>query len=191
MIIRPVDNHNGNKAEVAAMYPDIYLVLGKRSRGGRSDMMEDDIAAVLGGKDRTVHQVGPDDSVLEAVRQMNSASVGSLVVVDHDELLGIFTERDVLVRLVEQRRDPATTAVREVMTDDPLCVGPDTSVEDTMILMTENHCRHVPVVDDGDLRGLVSIGDLIRWTVRDRDVRLDRLLRAMRLPKKRKRGPES
>lgn len=153
--------------------------------------MEDDIAAVLGAKDGWVHQVGPDDSVLEAVRRMNIASVGSLVVVDNDELLGIFTERDVLVRLVEQRRDPATTPVREVMTEDPLCVGPDTSIEDTMILMTENHCRHVPVVADGELHGLVSIGDLIRWTVRDRDVRLDRLLRAMRLPNKREPGSAS
>jgi CBS domain-containing protein len=150
--------------------------------------MANDIGAVLQAKGSAVRTVAPDDTVLDAVRQMNAASVGSLVVMDADELVGIFTERDVLVRLVEQRRDPADTRVREVMTDDPLCVGPDTSVEDTMILMTENHCRHVPVLEGAELRGVVSVGDLIRWTVRDRDVRLDRLLRAMRLPVRRDSG---
>jgi CBS domain-containing protein len=146
--------------------------------------MGDDIAAVMSHKGRGLHCVSPEDTVIEAVRKMNAAGVGSVVVTDGDDLVGIFTERDVLVRLVEQCRDPASTVVREVMTEDPLCVGMETSVEDTMILMTENRCRHVPVLDGDALQGLVSIGDLIRWIVRDRDVRLDKLLRALRLPKR-------
>jgi CBS domain-containing protein len=67
------------------------------------------------------------------------------------------------------------------MTEEPLCVSPEATVEDAMILITENRCRHVPVVLGGELVGLISIGDLIRWQVRDRDVRLEDMLRSIRL----------
>jgi len=98
-----------------------------------------------------------------------------------ERIVGIFTERDVLVRVIAGERDPSTTAVEEVMTPDPLCIGPDALVEDVIVLITENHCRHLPVVDDGRMIGLISIGDLMRWVVRNQDRRIDAMLRAMRV----------
>jgi len=145
------------------------------------DAMQHRIRDVLSLKGERLLTAEPAETVLSAVRRMNAAAIGCLPVVERDRLVGIFTERDALVRVVEAERAPADTLVREVMTEGPLCVSPGTTVEDTMIFMTENHCRHLPVVEADELAGLISIGDLIRWLVRDKDVRIERLLGAMRV----------
>jgi len=143
--------------------------------------MNDTITNILATKPADVHTVSPTDSVSVAVRTMNFRGVGALPVVDNGRLVGIFTERDVLVRIIDEEKDSSATLVREVMTPDPICVGPDATVADSMLLITENHCRHLPVVHKNELVGLVSIGDLIRWVVRDHNDRLDAMLRAMRV----------
>lgn len=125
--------------------------------------MKDTLAAVLVHKGNTVHSVAPTATVLDAVRTMNEAKIGAVMVCESSEMLGIFTERDVLCRVVDSDRDPASTRVVEVMTSDVITVPSTINVEDAMAVITEKRCRHLPVVDGEDLKGLVSIGDLTRW----------------------------
>jgi CBS domain-containing protein len=117
---------------------------------------------VLHGKaQRPPVTTSPDASVLEATRLMNRERIGSLLVIRAGRLVGIFTERDVLERVVVEMRSPALTAVGEVMTDAVVCCKPSTPVEEVGDLMHHRRIRHVPVVDaDGTVMGLVSIGDL-------------------------------
>jgi CBS domain-containing protein len=121
------------------------------------------ISDILADKGTSVFIVSPAVSVREAVRLMNAHGVGCLVAVERGRLAGIFSERDVLKRVVDRGRDPETTLVREVMTADVVTVAPELPVTDAMSLMTARRVRHLPVLDaSGDLLGLVSIGDLMR-----------------------------
>jgi len=115
-----------------------------------------------------IHGVTPDTSVCDCVRKMTTEAIGALVVVEGTRLLGIFTERDALQRVLAEGRDPANTRVAEVMTKDPCCVGPDATVGDAMELVTRRRFRHLPVVDKGRLLAVVSSGDLTHWLVQDR-----------------------
>ena len=137
--------------------------------------MHTPLSEVLAKKGTDFYCVGTDVTVVHAVQEMNRRAIGSLLVVEQGELLGIFTERDVLVRVVDKGLDPAVVKVRQCMTKDPLTVSPDTSVEDAMVLVTRYRCRHLPVVEEGRILGLVSIGDLTRWAVRDREHEIDDL----------------
>ena len=128
--------------------------------------MNDPIAKVLEHKGSDVVTVSPETTVLVAVQQMNDRKIGALLVLERGGPVGIFTERDVLVRVVAAGADPKTTPVSEVMTRNPVMVRSDVTVADTMVVMTERRCRHLPVVDDTRLRGLISIGDLTSWLVR-------------------------
>ena len=143
--------------------------------------MKSRIAELLEFKGNEIISASPRETVCDAAKRMNQHGIGALPVMDEGRLVGIFTERDVLARVVEGNRHAVSTRIEEVMTREPLCVGPATSIEDTMILITENRCRHIPVVEGERLVGLVSIGDLVRWQVRDQDVRLDAMLRSIRL----------
>ncbi|MEC9372301.1 MAG: CBS domain-containing protein [Planctomycetota bacterium] len=103
----------------------------------------------------------PDASVLEAARVMNEHHIGSLAVVDaQKQLVGIITERDVLTRVVAPERRPGETKVSEVMTHPVLCCGPETPLDEVRALMREKRIRHLPVVEEGSLVGMISIGDL-------------------------------
>ncbi|MBD3872540.1 MAG: CBS domain-containing protein [Acidobacteria bacterium] len=134
--------------------------------------MKETIDAVLADKGAKVHCVVPGATVLAAVRKMNEEHIGALLVCDGSEVLGIFTERDILCRVIDSPRDPTTTAVAEVMTTDLVAVSPDTQVEEAMAVITENRCRHLPVIDGGNLVGLVSIGDLTHWVSRHQEVHI-------------------
>jgi CBS domain-containing protein len=117
----------------------------------------------------TVHVVVPETTVLEAVDRMCAAHVGALLVVRGDTLVGVFSERDLMTRVVLDQRDPATTHIGEVMTPGTVSVTLDTSAHDAMALMTSRRVRHLPVTDGRRIAGVVSIGDLVRWAVTDRD----------------------
>jgi CBS domain-containing protein len=138
--------------------------------------VKDTLAAVLAHKGTKVHCVVPDATVLVAVRKMNEERIGALLVCEGDDVLGIFTERDILCRIVDSTRDPATTAVAEVMTDELVAVAPDTLVEEAMAVITAKRCRHLPVIEDGNLVGLVSIGDLTSWVSRHQEVHIQDLV---------------
>jgi len=115
-----------------------------------------------GGPSASVVTVGPDATVRDAARRMNEHRIGCLVVTNADgRIAGIFTERDVLSRIVAEGKDPGTVRVGDVMTKDVLVCRPDTTTDELRALMREKRIRHVPVVDpDGELVGIVSIGDL-------------------------------
>jgi CBS domain-containing protein len=129
--------------------------------------MNDPIARVLEHKGSEVATITPDTMVIVAVHKMNERKIGALLVVDSERPVGIFTERDVLVRVVAAGLDPKTTPVNEVMTRNPVIVQSTVTVKEALFVITEKRCRHLPVVDDDGLRGLISIGDLTSWLVRD------------------------
>lgn len=121
------------------------------------------IGEILAGKRlRDVVTIEAGDSVLEAVRRMDDANTGSVVVLEGDRLAGIFTERDLMRRVVLRGYDVASTAVSQVMTRDLIFTEPDEAGEEAMSKMTHHRCRHLPVVDGERLVGLVSIGDLMK-----------------------------
>jgi CBS domain-containing protein len=121
------------------------------------------ITAILDRKGRNVFSVSPTMTVAEAVSEMNRHRVGSVLVLDAGQLVGIFTERDVLRRVVGAGVDPKRTLVADVMTGSVITISPEASVEETMVLFTEKRCRHLPVLDHGKLVGTISIGDITRW----------------------------
>jgi CBS domain-containing protein len=127
-----------------------------------------DILAVKGPH---VLSIGPDATVLDAALLMNEHKVGSLLVKSAGRLIGIITERDLLQRVVAQRRDPAATSVAEVMTVEVACCRPETSIDEARGVMKNRRIRHLPVVDDNEqLLGVVSIGDLNAYLSHDQEV---------------------
>lgn len=121
------------------------------------------VAEILREKaNQSVVTVSPDASVFEAVRIMAERSIGAVVVVQGDEVLGMLTERDYASKIVLQDRSSRTTKVRDIMTDSVYYVGRADTREHCMAMMTERHFRHLPVIEDGKLIGLLSIGDLVK-----------------------------
>lgn len=125
--------------------------------------MDIPISALLGEKSGKVYSIASDATVLEAVGEMNRLQIGSIIALDGERLVGIFTERDVLKRVVAAGLSPATTRVSEVMTVEVETIMPSATIEETMHAMTARRHRHLPVIDEGRLVGLVSIGDITRW----------------------------
>lgn len=121
------------------------------------------ITAILDRKGKNVFFVAPNVSVADAVAEMNRQRVGSVLVLEAGQLVGIFTERDVLRRVVGAGLDPKRTVVADVMTPGVITISPEATIEETMVLFTEKRCRHLPVVDGGRLVGTISIGDVTRW----------------------------
>ena len=111
-------------------------------------------------KGGTVASLGPGATVLEAALLMNERGIGSVIVIDKDRLAGIFTERDVLRRVVAEQRDPATTKLADVMTSPVACAAPHTTLDEIRQVMRERRIRHVPVVNAKRVLGMISIGDL-------------------------------
>ncbi len=118
---------------------------------------------------RAVHTVPPDATVMQAVETMCAAKVGAVLVCTGSACTGIFSERDLMTRVILKHRDPVTTKVADVMTEDVAAVGPEVSTEEAMAIMSDHRCRHLPVIDGGQVVGLVSIGDLVRHESRDQD----------------------
>ena len=116
---------------------------------------------------KAIHSVGPDTPVTECVRLMAASKIGALIVLDGERLIGIFTERDALNKVLARGLDPGNTKVSEVMTKDPYYIPPTTTVDDAMKLITKRRFRHLPIVDNGKVLAVVSSGDLTHWLVRD------------------------
>jgi CBS domain-containing protein len=119
------------------------------------------VKAILATKGSYVSTIGKDATVQQAASVMNEHKIGSLVVLDREHVVGMFTERDILVRVVGEYRDPGKTTVAEVMTTDVFCCRPETTLEEARTAMKDRRIRHMPVVcDDDRICGLISIGDL-------------------------------
>jgi CBS domain-containing protein len=127
----------------------------------RGHVIMANVKDILFQKDNRLLTIEPGASVYDAARLMNEHKVGSLLVMAADRLIGIFTERDILQRVVAQRRDPVDTHVDDVMSAEVICCRPHTSLEEASGVMKNRRVRHLPVVDDdGQVLGIVSIGDL-------------------------------
>lgn len=132
----------------------------------------DTIAAVLQEKGTQIFTVSPTTTAQEAAETMVKHNVGSVLVVEAGKPIGIFSERDLMVRVVVPGKDPKKVKVREVMTEGVAVVEPHTRVKQAMAIMTEKRCRHLPVVAEGKIVGLVSIGDLVRWLSKDQEFQI-------------------
>ena len=119
---------------------------------------------ILAKKGSQVYSIDPQATVLKATQLMNYYKIGALVVTDGPRVVGMFTERDVLRRVVAEGRDPSTTSVEEVMTADVACAQMRTTLEEAAGVMKNRRIRHLPVCDEEDrLEGIISIGDLNAW----------------------------
>jgi CBS domain-containing protein len=137
------------------------------------------VQSILDRKGTVVHRVSEDDTVLAAAHAMNSQRVGALVVTRGDLVVGIFTERDILCRVVAAQRAPATTLVRDVMTTPVAVCAPDTTRDECRAVMRHRRLRHLPVVNNGQLAGIVSIGDVLEATEADQGLTIHYLYEYM------------
>ena len=130
---------------------------------------------LLDAKGRNVLSIPPDASVLDAVRLMAEQGVGALVVLDGNALAGIVTERDYARKVILKGRSSRTTAVRDIMTAEVVTTSSEVTVEQCMNTVTEQRIRHLPVVDDGSLVGIISIGDLVKAVIADQQEAIEHL----------------
>jgi CBS domain-containing protein len=125
------------------------------------------VSEILDEKGHRVLMIDADASVLEAVKQMVAANVGSLLVTDGGEIAGVVSERDFLRRVAVDGGSDIEASVREIMSSPLVVVTPQTSVDECMALMTNRRIRHLPVVDAGEVTGIVSIGDVVKFKSRE------------------------
>ena len=130
----------------------------------------DTVRDILQNKGHVVYTVNPESSVYEALETLESKNLGSLVVLEEcGKLDGIFTERDYARKVILKGRSSKETRVMDIMTESPVFVTPDCKIEYCMQLMTDKHIRHLPVLEDNELIGLVSIGDLVKHIIDQKD----------------------
>jgi CBS domain-containing protein len=133
------------------------------------------VESILGRKGRDVVSVPATETVLSAAQIMNQHGIGGVVVTDNEELVGIFTERDIMRRVVTDRLDPEETTVRQVMTSPVVSCRPDTPVEECMAAMTGRRVRHLPVLDGNMLVGIVTSGDILAYQAEDQEATIEHL----------------
>lgn len=130
---------------------------------------------LLDKKGRHVISVAPGDSVLDAIKLMAEKSIGSLVVMEGDKLLGILSERDYARKVIIKGRASESTGVAEIMTADVFTTTSGQTVNECMNLMTEKKIRHLPVVEDDKVIGMISIGDLVEAIITDQQEEIEQL----------------
>lgn len=123
------------------------------------------IQEILNHKGANVWSIPPDATVFEAIQMMDAKNVGALLVTDHGKLLGIITERDYTRKVALKGRSSKEAKVKEIIAPHVFHATPASTVEECMRLMTEHRVRHLPVLDGGNIVGVVSIGDLVNWTI--------------------------
>lgn len=131
--------------------------------------MSKSIAQILKLKGSEVWSVTPDTRIYDALALMAEKNVGALVVLDQSKVVGLFTERDHVRKVDLGGRCSQKAFVRQVMSEEICYISPQASVDEAMAIMTDNRCRHLPVMDDGQLVGLASIGDLVKASLDEKD----------------------
>ncbi len=137
--------------------------------------MDKPVSTILRRKGDWVITIQPDATVYETISRMVEHNVGAVVVTNAGSLMGIFTERDYLRRIVLQGRTSRNTEVQEVMTREVICATPDHTVRECMTQMTTKKCRHMPVLRDDALAGIISLGDCVKELLADSEDQLERL----------------
>lgn len=123
------------------------------------------IRSLLSCKGREIFSIAPSTSVYDALEMMADKEIGALMVMEGDRLVGMVSERDYARKVILQGRSSRDTAVSEIMTSEVITVTPDESVDECMKLMTEHRVRHLPIVERGEVAGIISLGDLVKWII--------------------------
>jgi CBS domain-containing protein len=122
-----------------------------------------------------VWTISPQATVFEAIQLLARKNIGALPVVEGDKLIGIFTERDYTRKVALEGKTSHTTKVREILTSEVVAISPNETVEDAMRLMTEKRIRHLPVLEEGRMVGLISIGDMVNWIISAQSAAIDQM----------------
>jgi len=126
--------------------------------------------------ERKLVYVGPDSTVFQALQIMAENDIGAILVMEMGDIVGIFSERDYARRVVLQGRTSAGTHVRDIMTSKVVYVGPEHTLDQCMALMTEKRIRHLPVLENDEVLGVLSIGDLVRATIQEQQFTIEQLV---------------
>ncbi len=133
------------------------------------------IDKILSNKNNEVWSVSPEDSVFDAIKKMNEKSVGALPVVSNDKLVGIISERDYTRKVILEGRTSKETKVKDIMTGKVFHTFPDQNIEECMAIMTKYHIRHLPVITNGKLSGMISVGDIVKYIISDQKFKIEQL----------------
>ena len=133
------------------------------------------VSQLLTAKGHDVWSIAPDTTVLNALQLMADKKIGALLVLDDDKLVGVFSERDYARKVILKGKASNDTPIRDVMSSNIVCVVPDQTTELCMSLMTEKRVRHLPVVDDDKVIGIISIGDVVKAVIADREDVIEQL----------------
>lgn len=133
------------------------------------------IEKLLDDKGSEVWSISPDDSVFDAIKIMNEKSVGALPVVSNEKLIGIISERDYARKIILENRGSKETKVKEIMTTRVFHTFPEQKIEECMAVMTEHRIRHLPVITQGKLSGMISLGDVVKEVISEQKFKIEQL----------------
>ena len=137
--------------------------------------MQHNVRQLLNKKGNDVYSVSPDTQVIDALRLMAEKNIGALAVLENGKLCGIVSERDYARKVILHDRSSRTTPVRDIMTSEVVTVSPDMTMQNCLELMTEKRFRHLPVIDDDELVGFLSIGDVVKSVIENQQVQITHL----------------
>ena len=133
------------------------------------------VSQLLQGKAWGLCTIGPEEQVYDAIKLMADKDIGALLVVQNEKLVGILSERDYARKVILKGKSSHATPVREIMTERVICVQPKNTVEECMALMSDKHIRHLPVIENDRLIGVLSIGDLVKETISEQQFMIKQL----------------
>jgi len=133
------------------------------------------VSQILQSKGNHTWTIAPNTTVFDALTSMAEKDIGALLVVENGEFIGIFSERDYARKIILHGKSSIDTEVQDIMTSEVLCISPDQSVAKCMALMTEKRIRHIPVLDDGRLVGVISIGDVVKAIIAEQQIIINHL----------------
>jgi CBS domain-containing protein len=133
------------------------------------------ISEILSHKGNTVWTINPDSNVFDAIQLMADKNIGAVAVLDQHRLIGVLTERDYTRKVVLKGKASKTTHVREILSPQVIAVTPDHTIENCLRLMTEHRIRHLPVLKESQLVGIISIGDLVNWIISAQRTHIEQL----------------
>lgn len=137
------------------------------------------VGQVLARKGRQLFSIGPEDSVFRAIEVMNERGIGAMLILDNGRLAGILSERDYTRKVILAGRSSKETPAKDIMTQPVVTVTPDTPIDECLRMMTDRRIRHLPVIGETGLEGVVSMGDLVKWTLAEQRETIEHLHRYM------------
>ena len=133
------------------------------------------VRQLLKKKGHDVHSVSPNTNVFETIELMSDLGVGALLVMEGNKLIGIISERDCTRKVILKERSAKTTRADEIMTDKLVCISPDNNVDECMAQMNENHIRHLPVIENNIVEGVITIMDVIKNILLEKEIVIEQL----------------